>query len=291
MRALWIACSLASAIGQAQITGPVSAVVFDEASHSVRAVLGVPGAAYFGPAVQEKLDGASVSRDGRYALLSRSGQTLVLEMDGSRERVLAEKGATAMAWSPASDAAAFVSEGELFLYTGIEFAVTRLGSAAGARALAVAPRGDSVFAAREGAIFRYRRGEEPLLVASVTEAASLAASEDGSLYVVDRAQRQVLVVGPDGGASTLAAEADPIAVGVAKGVILVADGTARTVSLYRAATRERIGGVELSFPPSALEPIGNGLFALNQRGAGQPLEVLALDPAATAYFIPALEVE
>lgn len=100
--------------GQTTFSGPTSGYVFDNAGNSVRAVLGVPGAAYLGAASQPAWDSVSVAPNGRWALgltglslnwipdLSQPASfTPILEASGPILRIAwSSDSATAAIWSP-----------------------------------------------------------------------------------------------------------------------------------------------------------------------------------------------
>src|SRR5580658_6754644 len=65
---LMIAGSALSLSGQKTFSGPAGAYVFDSPGHSVRAVFGVPGAAYLGSPTQSAWDLVSVAPNGKWAL-------------------------------------------------------------------------------------------------------------------------------------------------------------------------------------------------------------------------------
>src|SRR5512134_3362781 len=71
--------ALGAAFGQdGGLTGPVSGMVFDADSRSLRPVVGVPGAAYLGQPAVSGLDWASVAPNGRAALVLSNAQLRLL---------------------------------------------------------------------------------------------------------------------------------------------------------------------------------------------------------------------
>src|SRR5262245_9826140 len=61
-----------------RVGGPVSGIVFDQKSHSLRPMIGVPGASYLGSPLLEGLDAAAVSPDGTLALAVSEGRLLLV---------------------------------------------------------------------------------------------------------------------------------------------------------------------------------------------------------------------
>jgi len=58
---------------QTSLSGPVEAITFDAPTRSLRAVIGFPGAASFGPALLDNLDLASVAPRQNYGIVFESG--------------------------------------------------------------------------------------------------------------------------------------------------------------------------------------------------------------------------
>ncbi len=94
--------------GQAQFNAPLSGVVFDSPSHSLRVISGVAGAAWFGPRLAEGLDAAFLAPNGRVAVGSRDGIGVLLTAgpDGWRQTRLGGllTGVDRAAWAPDSSA-------------------------------------------------------------------------------------------------------------------------------------------------------------------------------------------
>jgi hypothetical protein len=286
-----LTCSLA--LGQ--IRGPVSALVFDHASHSVRQILGVPGAAYYSGALAERLDLAAVSPDGRHVLATRDNQVIGIQVtdNGLIEQLLGEGTAVAMAWSRSSDTAVWATSDELYRWS-IADGVTRLGAASNVKALALDATGLTAYAARSGVVEAISADSPARLLASIGEPTALAIY-DASLYVTDAAEKRVLLIDTTAGGAQLfpteASEPSAVAVSADGQILLVADAATKTVSAYRAASQERLSRIDLGFAPSELERIGDGLFTLKRRNAGEALEIVTMRQDLAAYFVPAPEVE
>lgn len=294
MRYIIISFLLAGLALQAQegrIDGPVAAVFFDDASGSVRAINGVPGAGYFSGALAGGLDSAAVAPDGRVALLSAGQRVVSFDVATGVTEVVAEGGASQMVWSAGSDMAAFVHDGALVLWKRSGNVLRELGAAPEAVSrLAVDGSSESVFVAAENGITRYHEGEAPFVLTPAAVAGLALAADGKTLYAVDRAEHQVLEIDAvNGGASVFTRDAaDPVGVALARdGNVLVADAETKTVRLYSRAARNMLSAIELTFSPARLEAIGEGVYMLNQRSQREALEVVALQPAFAAYFVPA----
>lgn len=72
-------------LGQdSNLTGPVSGLLVDEQSRSIRPIVGMPGSAYAGDASVTAFDFASAAPDGRNALITRAGSLyLIRRLDGA----------------------------------------------------------------------------------------------------------------------------------------------------------------------------------------------------------------
>ncbi|MBI3683068.1 MAG: hypothetical protein HY235_22065 [Acidobacteria bacterium] len=286
---------------QGQITGPVTGIVFDRASRSLRPILGVPGAAYFGEALAGNLDYAAVSPTGATALAVRDGAVRAITFqNGPRETPVAEGAAQSIAWSRTGEAAALLVSGRVLVWRPDQ-ALAHLGFADGeVTGLAVDRGGWNVYVAvrgEQGGIFRFHETESPMLLARVADPGAPALSVDETtLIVADRASRQVLEIQPvrDGGAATRFAggEGNPVAAAWSRDgrLVVVADADGKSILLYERSTRALLKRIECDSTPSLLEAIGDGgAFVMNMRGKRQALEVFSFLPEAAAYFVPAPE--
>jgi hypothetical protein len=282
---------------QGRITGPVSAWFYDEPTQSVRSMIGVPGASYFGAVLAGNLERAAVAPNGRAAAGLRDGSVVLMNLADSSESLIARGSVEFFVWNDSSTAAAWIADGRIVVFRAEDQSLVDLGEAPGApSALALDAEARNVYAAGESGIYRLRSGEPASLAASIPKVTSLALSRDGaSLFAVDRAARQVLEIGAlDGGASLFSRDAaDPSAVALTpdgKGV-LITDSESRRILLIRRDTGNLAASVDLSFTPTRLKPIGAGIYVLNHRGKQDPLEILHIDSALASYFVPAPQEE
>lgn len=294
MRQTILSMLLAGLALQAQegrISGPVAATFFDEASGTLRNINGVPGAGYLSDALATG-DGAAVSPDGRIALVSTQQRVATIDLASGATQLVAEGAADQFTWSADSSMAAFVQSGALMLWKREGNVLREVGAApAAVSRLALDSRSESVYVAAGNGISRYHEGEAAMVLAPVTDAAGLVLDSEGkSLYTVSRSEQQVLEIDAHNGGAVLFARdaAKPVGVALTRdGSVLVADAEGRTVLRYNRSTRAMVSKLELSFTPSRLEAIGDGVFVLNQRGKQEALEVVAVQPALAAYFVPA----
>jgi predicted secreted protein len=278
---------------EGRISGPVAATFFDEATGSLRAINGVPGAGYLSRALAS-VERAAVSPDGRWALLSSEGKVALLDLSNGASELVAEGDGSLFAWSADSTMAAFVRDGALQIWKREGNTLREAGAApGGVTRLALDGRTESIFVASADGIARYREGEAMMTLAPVTDAAGLVLDAEGKLlYTVSHRERQLLEIDArNGGAVLFARDAvNPVGVALTQdGSLLVADAESKAVLRYGRMSRALVSTLELGFSPSRLESIGEGIFVLNQRSKQEPLEVVALQPELAAYFVPAPE--
>lgn len=287
LSALALCGLLAGAEGR--LTGPVPAYWLDSNARSVRAVLGVPGAAYAGGSVIENVDAAGLSPDGALLAVLR-GRTLLLLRENNGEwtsTVLSNDidGPMALAWSTDSrELSVATASGALRTWKtdGAELAARALPE--GASALAVSAAG-AVALARGGV---YTAGESSARLIAPADHAVAVALHGSEVYYCDAARGEVRVVSDmkaPGGATLAAKLDDPVGVGVdaARKLLLVASKT-RVMGL-RLGTWEPVFDIALDFEASKLEPFGKAGWLLNA-GQDGPLHVLSLDDSPAVFFIP-----
>ncbi|MBI3279973.1 MAG: hypothetical protein HYZ57_09050 [Acidobacteria bacterium] len=275
--------------GEATLEGPVSGVVYEKATKSLRPVTGVPGAAYLGGAIAGELDFAVAAPSGRIALAVREGRLYLVRPGAEPAIVPAEPEVSAVeriAWSRDSSAAAVVAGGRVLAWK--ESGIEDLGEAAG-NVTALAATQEFVLAAvaNEG-IYLYDQGSVRL-VARAAEVAGLAAAQSDLLFA-DSARGELVLVRDFAGAaapSLVAAIADPAGVAFSSDaqVAMVAAREARTVRGFSLASGEETFALALEFTPLGLQPLTSGLFVLAT--AEPPLQVMRIGPEPAVYFVPA----
>ncbi len=289
---------------QAKLDGPVSGLVYDGQSKSLRLVMGVPGAAFLGGELAGSLDMASVSPDGRFALALSGGKLSLIRLDQPDapfqlldENVTVER----IAWSQDSSAAAVAGDGRVTLWHGLAAQASRRdltlpGDVGSLTALAVHPEGNSVAIASKSAVY-YLNGESKLLAQTQDASALLFAGAD--LFLADRATSQIMRIrnyADSAEMSLLAGSAlgidDPVAIGLAPGGVslMVAGGASRSLLWLDRSTGEVSRSLALDFEPSRLDRFSGAspLFVLNSRASStDPVQILdgGSDPAV--YFVPA----
>jgi hypothetical protein len=300
---------------QASLNGPVEALTFDAPTRSLRAVLGSPGAASFGPALFDSLDYASVAPRQNYALAFQAGRCLFVSNLGSipaSTRVIpgvsrpegivwSGEGSLAILYSRSGNWFQAVSGFPNTPGVGPLVDVSTLGGSL--TAIAVDQAGHQIaFAVNGDRSGVYETGDSqsftPLI--SMTNAIALSFSNDGqTLFALDGAAPQVTAVSLAGnGFQTLALPGmnDPVAIQSVQDsqnrhLLYVAGNTDRLLRIVDVSSRQVVQDVPLNFEPTSLDPFGNTSFVVAARSQGQsPLWLFASTPQPAAYFVPAIQL-
>ncbi len=294
--------ALVLAAQETRLAGPVSGVLFDPQARALRPMVGVPGASYLGDAVADNLDFASVSPNGRFAIASREGGTLLLRGldEGRADQVSLEGagGATRAAWSADSSAVALWGDaGRIEVWRDLA-ATPRLALSADVGkivAAAVAPEGRNVAAASESGAILFADGASVRRILDLEQPTALALA-GSRLFVADAARNEILAIGnyAEAGDAQLFANSsrgvdDPAALAVSpdQRTLFAASRTARSLTAFNLATSEISGVVALDFEPTRLERFSASLFALTGGGDSGPLQILDSARSLAVYFVPA----
>jgi hypothetical protein len=307
--------SIASLPAQTSFTGPVEAITFDQPTRSVRAVIGFPGAASFGPALLDNLDLASVAPGQSYGLLFRGGICqFVTGLGTAKVSSTAISGVTAhpegLVWAANGSAAILYSRAGNWVQvlTGLPStpsaeAVVEVPAADGSLvAVAADPAGKQIVVATAGAsggVFELSNGQLSALV-STPDPLSLAFSNDAqTLFALDGAKVEVLAVNiASRGFQVLPLDgiANPVAIATAldsenRQLLYVAGGTDRLLRIIDVASEQTVTDVALHFQPACIVPFGGGSFVLAYREqSSSPLWLFASTPQPAAYFVPAVQL-
>jgi hypothetical protein len=304
----------------ASLAGPVTGFVFDNQPGAIRPMLGIPGAAYLGPAAATGLESASVAPDGSAALaVQRTGKlVLYTGLHGASPVVLAVSGAVAspslFAWAADGSAAAVYSArtGEGQMLTGLAAspaaaAPIDLASLPGPVAalacdgqrliVAVASAGGGgiggIYLA--GAPESGSAGLQLIAPAASPSAIALAGS---SLFFSDSQAQQILLVQNYASAPVAVVFANDSGIRSPAGLQVSADGQRlfvanagnRTLAVYDIASRAPVASLDLAFTPTRLDRFGDAsVFLMNGTGQG-PLYVVrdgGVGKTAAVYFVPA----
>lgn len=301
-----------AAAQESALTGPVSGLIIDEQSRSLRPIIGMPGSAYAGTPLVRSFDYASTAPDGHNALVVKDQALyLVRRLDGGtpvwREFAKADTVPSFVAWSDSAESLALVNEDAsvLDLWTGLSTEPKHSGtvSLAGVTehivALAVDKDGEFALASTQGessgTLYLLKPGAEPRMLMPLTGAGALLL-KGNTLYVADRGLSTVTRVTnweQNPNLATVAAAgsgvSDPVGIALSQDgkLLYVANAESRQILAFDLASNSLKGALDLGFVPSGLDRMGSSsLFLLRNGVAGeQPAQVL--DTAAQkVYFVP-----
>lgn len=303
-RLLFATCALAagSAIAaEPTVGGILSGAVFDKATKSVRAIVGVPGAAYLGGAILGGAENASVAPGGRRILLVKEDQLVLVTLTGGGA-VETSLGAWSgsfdkVAWTDAAVAVAGAGSVKLFTFAGDGAATAPLAAFDNAvRALAIDADGNGVLAATAAGVFHITGGEAQL-IASLGDPTALAIS-GANAYAADRARAEIVRIANYATAPEVQRLAGDVGEGVGLAVsadnklLLVADAAGSRIQTIALASGEIVEQAALDFKPERVESMGAGLYRLDGRAQQQdPVEVASLTQGLRVFFIPAGSAE
>jgi hypothetical protein len=310
MKPLLIGFACAALTSGAGINGPVSGFVLDSGAHALRPVNGMPGSAVQGAplplpfavgiaAVSARLDYALVtdaSGDGTPSLVLglRDGAPQIAAIGGAIPCdgiVLTDSGNTAVLYSNASSRLQFLTglPGQPQAADPVDISAVSGGIAA----LALDRDGqNALLAAGDGTIswLAARTAVNP--IAQVPGAGTAAFLANGKDAVVgSKTTGDVLLFRDPGGSltiSTLTGIKDGISSAVAvraisSSEVAVVEGGGRVAAVDVDSATVR--WIDLAGTADRLEPLANGLVALNPAGP-QALFVLDISQGRTAYFVP-----
>lgn len=296
------------------LNGPVEAYTFDPPTRSIRAVIGVPGAASFGPALMENLELASVAPGQNYGIVLERGRCLVVSgLGATKISTVPITGVSSypdgIAWSANGSLAVLYSRGEDWfqIITGLPSApaagaLVRLTSLGGSlTAVAADAEGKQVavgISGDKGAVYEaVNNWVAPL--ASMANPVSLSFSSDGqTLYALDAATAQVMATTlSNHSLETLALDgiSNPIAIrslqdSENRSVLYVAGGQDRILRILDLASEQTLADISLNFQPTSLDAFGSSSFVLAARlQAMRPLWLFSSVPQPSAYFVPAVQ--
>jgi len=300
---------------QTTLSGPVEAITFDGPTRSLRAVIGFPGSASFGPALMDSLEFASVAPHQNYGIVFEGGKCLfVSDLNLKKISKVAIANITAypdgIVWSANGSLAILYSRAARLFQTIGGFPGTPVAEAAidvsslggELTAIAVDASGKQIAVAVSGAdggVYRSADGQFTRL-ASMAKPESLSFSSDGqTLYALDSATGQVTAASLGGhGFQTLDLPgiANPIAIqsladSQNRQLLYVAGGSDRMLRIVDVASQQIVMDLPLNFQPTSLDPFGTGSFVLASRSqSANPLWLFARTPQPGAYFVPAIQL-
>lgn len=310
---LSLAVVAVSSSGQeSNLGGPVSGLLVDQQSRSIRPILGMPGSAHAGDASVTAFDFASVAPDGRSALIARDGSLYLLRrMDGMTpvwRELRSDSGTISGAgWSEDSESLGIVNAttNRLELWGSLSSDPKQGGTvditSLTDRVVSVAVGKDASYAfaatqgADDGALYLLSPGSEPRMILPLSRSGGLLLSAD-ALYVTDRGRSEVIRVtnwAENPAVATIASSGNGVSDPV--GVVLSADR--KTLYVASAGVNQVLGfdvasnavnaTFDLDFQPTRLEHFGTGNLLLLEKGVPGEAPAQVLDSAARkVFFIP-----
>lgn len=300
---------------QTSLSGPVEAFTFDAPTRSLRAVIGVPGASSFGPALVDNLDFASVAPHQNYGIALENGNWVVISGLGSKSSsTLVNEGVSrypdGVAWSGDGTLAVLYSRAGAWFQpvsglpsapsAGVLVDVSALGGTFSAMAvdsqgkqIAVGMSGDS------GAVYQAALGQPLAPAATLAAPVALSFSRDGqTLYALDGSSVEVSAVSLGGhGVETLALPGmkNPVAIQSAvdsqnRPLVYVAGASDKILRIIDVTSQQIVEDIPLNLEPASVAPFGSSSFVLASRAqAANPLWLFSSAPQPRAYFVPAIQ--
>jgi WD40 repeat protein len=299
---------------QTSLSGPVEAFTFDAPTRSLRAVIGFPGAASFGPMLLDNVDFASIAFRQNYGIVFEGGKCLVVSGLGSKS-VSTEgvagvtKYPDGIVWSGNGSLAILYSRAGSWFQTIAGFpsapvagALVDLSSLGSFTAIAVDPSGQQIVvgvSGANGAVYQAAGGQFTPLISMPNPVSMSFSSDAQTLYALDASTLQVTSSSLSGhGNQTLALPgiANPIAIQAAQDsqnhpLLYIAGGSDRLLRILDVSSQQVLMDVPLNLQPTRLEPFGASSFVLASRSQStNPLWVFASSPLPGAYFVPAIQL-
>jgi hypothetical protein len=304
---------------QTSLSGPIEAYTFDAPTRSLRAVIGFPGAASFGPELIDNLDFASVAPHLNYGIVLEGGKWLSVSGLGSKLSTVAIAGVTkypdGIVWAANGSVAVLYSHGGNWFQTisglptapvaGAPVDTSSLISTSGGSftAIAIDAQGKQIAVAVSGdtgGVYQVANGQF-MLLASMSKPVSLAFSTDGeTLFALDAAALQITAANWNGsGLQTLALPGmtNPIAIQALEDaqnrtLLYIAGGTDRILRMLDVTSQQIVSDISLSLQPTDLQPFGSGSFVLVSRAqSAKPLWLFSSAPLPGSYFVPAVQLQ
>jgi len=302
---------------QGSLAGPVEAYTFDAPTRSLRAVIGFPGAASFGPTLRDSLDFASVAPRQNYGIGFQRGQCLLISGLGTSAlstRALSgvEAELEGIAWSGDGSHAVLYSSTGNWLQTisglpGAPAVGPRVdGSTLGGVLASVAAdalgkhiaAGVTAVEGDAGAVYQSSDGQTFTKLVPIAKPIALSFSSDaGTLYVLDSSVPQVTAVNLSNQGDqniSLAGLAAPVAIQAvenSQSTQLLYVAAASVLRILDIQSQQIVTDVPLSFQPTSLDQFGSNSFVVAARTqASKPLWLFRGTPQPAAYFVPAIQM-
>ena len=291
---------------------PVSGVLVDDATASIRPLLGDTGSAHAGDASVSDVQFALAAPDGRTALVLRDDRISVVrrvqtQMPVWRDLTDEHVGVDRAVWSQDSNALAIydAAQATIFFWKNVQsdpapagrFDMSQFPNAPASMALD--PEARFVFATfreREGAslvVIPVGGSAQTLLTLSKPGAMFLA---DGTLYIADRGRAEVYALSNWTTGFTLRTIVtagngiiDPAGIALSPDgkQLYVADAGRKQVMAFELGSSEQKAAVQLDFPPTRMDLIAGGsLFLLDKGNPGETPAQMLQTPDLQVVHVP-----
>jgi len=314
---LFISLALLTAPANAQSEAferPAAGFVFSLGSHSVRPLLGIPGATYIGEALLRNVESAWIAPGGKWAFVTTAAHSGFIRglADGAPAELAGDgiiDAVNRVAWNLDGSFAVLYSTStgrlqrarltsdHVSLENPAELAP--FGTLTG---LSIDPSGRRIAFCIEGVgVYVMDGAQSPALVISLARPTAIAFSDTGRLYAADANTRRILEFGPDLSPTEFTvieavdgAQFEPVglALSATGGHLVVADRGTNTLRIYETATRTLANTIELNLAPTQIERLSTGpTFLLNRANGTDWLLLLDATSIPRVYFVPSGEQE
>lgn len=294
------------------VAGPVAGFVFDKPSGAVRPMLGIPGAAYLGPAIASGVTAASSAPDGSAVLaVQANGKVAVYNgLQNAAPAITTIAGAIAapgrFAWTPTAGAVAIYSSASVQAqivsgFPKLPSAGTPIDlSALPGPVTALACDGQHVIvgvSGDSGGVYLASTQTSPQRIAAAANPSAITLA-GGSLFFADSQSGQIMQVESYAGTPAAVVFANDSSISAPAGLQVSSDGARLFVAnagngklvVYDIGSRSALESIVLRFMPTRLDRFGSpSVFLLNDTGNG-PLYVVRDGGAGNTavYFVPVL---
>lgn len=298
--------------------GPISGLVYDAPTKSLRQILGFPGGARLGPAQLEGVDWATVSPSGKVALVmvEQQAQLVTSYNLAQGEPGLALDGLTAdpklACWADDSNSVVVYSSAgrslqRIVLASGnpdVQPPVAIEGLETELKALVSDRTGDTLAAVTsEGVVLLLTRDGSVTRPLPEVEATAIAINQEGTvLWAADRTLQRILrlpIAEPDSTEETILSDSEKLADVTMMSLsadgkrLTLADRTTLLLHQLDIDQRSLDEGVLLDAPATTLFPLGDSaLKLLSPRGKlGEPIYLMDERRSPSVFFVPASDGE
>lgn len=311
----WVAASQT-----ASLRGPVSGLIYDVPSRSIRPVVGFPGSSYLGQPALRDVGTVFLAPDGESALVVEDGQVVLIRglRNGNSTRLpVSELNGQVdhVAWASSSGSlVAYCSSMRRLLRLDVRTSPPMSGPSTDLSYLegdvtGVVTNDDASLAVigfrhpTQGGLYAVSEGVPPVqLSATKDPGAAVFGDSANVLYAIDRDARQILRFpnGVYGGSELLSFSgeserlADPVGIALSPDGqrLYVAGGVDRMIRVYDLRSRELLLEIRLDVIPQGLSPLPatSSVFVLGPRRSGeQPTWLLDTRRVPSVSFVPAGE--